>query len=60
MVGLWHCVVLFGVAVVFGLSGFVGFLHVECYLSKNFQFHNVQVVTFQTSRASVTEDSNPT
>ena len=60
MVGLWHCVVLFGVAVLFGLSGFVGFLHAECRISKSFQFHNFQVVTFQTSLASVTEDPNPT
>ena len=51
---------LFGVAVLFGLSGFVGFLHVECCISRNSQFHNVQIVTFQTSLASVTEDSNPT
>ena len=60
MVGLWHCLVLFTVAVLFGLPDFAGFLHVECCISKNFQFQNFQVVTCQTSLASLTEDSNPT
>ena len=60
MVGLFHCLVLFGVAVLFGLAGFVGVLHVDCCIFGIFQFHNIQAVTFQTSLASVTEDSSPT